>query len=141
MAKQKKEAIRLRKATHRETQCALEEDQILALQTVQQEELRQLRAKLGSLNTGYELTEHQCEENRRRRATASTPEEKEQTRKAILAENKERYKKYCISILILLEMKQKSAYTNSSGTQNSAKLISAMKEYNEDPELGGVSGL
>ena len=123
------------KASNKETKCSTEESQILALQQVQQEELREARAKLSSVETDFELTEHQCELNKRKRATARTLGEKERTRKAILAENRQRYKQYCISILILLEIEAKNANTTSSETSTDLRMTRAIRAYQQAPEL------
>ena len=137
LARKKQESLQQRKASNKETKCSTEESQILALQQVQQEELQEARAKFSSVDTGFKFTEEQCEINRQRRATAKTPREQERMRKAILAENINRYKNYCVSIQVLLEVEEKQGKT-SSATSNNLSMTRAIRAYQQAPELGEV---
>ena len=92
------------------------------------------------METGFELTEEQCEINRQRRAIAKTPREKERIRKTILAENRTRYKKYCVSIQVLLEVEAKQGNMTSSATSTNLRMTRALRAYQQAPELGELDG-
>ena len=99
--RKRKNLVKSKKASNKETKSLTDEHQILALQQLQQEDLREARANT-QIETGYELTAEQCKKNKQRKASATTRRGQERIRKTIAAENEIRYRNYCISVQILL---------------------------------------
>ena len=135
--RKQKQLVKTKKASNKETKSLTEEHQILALQQVQQEDLREARAST-QIETGFKLTAEQCEKNKQRKASATTRRGKERIRKAISAENEICYRNYCISVQILLAVEARKQGNTSSATNSSPRLTRAVQAYQQEAELGGV---